>query len=117
MTATSDLLFLACVIIAISGTLIWRWKSNTLKKQKNAYRTNAYDRLVGYCSRSDHPRYEFSGKDATVVLSKEEFIPKNGQLAGKFIYLCRNAFDSRSGLQRSGHAFHAAHSCMKKGPL
>lgn len=70
-----------------------QWRRNALSRKKNAYREKAYDRLVGYSSRSDHPHYEFSGKDATVVLRKEEFLPKNGQLAGTFIYLCRNAFD------------------------
>lgn len=93
MTTNIELLYFASALVPISCVLFWHWKRTSLNRQKNEYRKNAYDRLVGYAFRSDYPEYEFSGENATVVLRKEEFFPKDEQLAGKFIYLCRNAFD------------------------
>ncbi len=93
MIARVDMLLFAVMFIAISFVLIRQWKEKGLSKRKNECRKKAHGRLVAHRSRSDHPKYEFLGKDATVVLSREKFSPKSGHLAGTFIYLCRNAFD------------------------
>ena len=86
-------LFLFAVLIAVSFPLLWQWDRKMQRRKKETFRRQAYERLVSYRSRSDDPKYEFAGKDATVVLRKEKFIPMDGQLAGTFIFLCRNAFN------------------------
>lgn len=92
MTVSFDMLCFALLFSAVSYVLIRQWKVKAISLKKESYRKNARCLLMEYKSRNDHPEYEFSGKDTTVVLTKEEFRPRNGQLAGTFIYLCRNAF-------------------------
>jgi hypothetical protein len=72
---------------------LWRWETKKLRRKRDECRNKAYSKLAGYHSHSDHPKYEFSGKNARVVFRKEEFSLMEGHLAGTFIYLCRNAFD------------------------
>lgn len=81
------------VFVAISFLCLWRWEAQKSRKKRDEKRNKAYAKLVDYRSHSDHPKYEFSGKNARVVFRKEEFSLIDGRLAGSFIYLCRNVFD------------------------
>jgi hypothetical protein len=92
--AEGEMLYSALAIfVAISFLCLWRWETTKLHKKRNECRNKAYTKLAAFRSHSDHPKYEFSGKNAHVVFRKEEFSLMEGRLAGSFIYLCRNAFD------------------------
>jgi hypothetical protein len=94
MIVEGDMLYsMAATFVAISFLYLWRLETKKLHKKKDECRKKAYAKLAGYRSHSDHPRHEFSGKDTSVILRKEEFSLIEGRLAGIFICLCRNAFD------------------------
>jgi hypothetical protein len=94
MMAEVEMLYPAiAMFVAISFLWLWRWETKKLRRKRDECRNKAYSKLAGYHSHSDHPKYEFSGKNARVVFRKEEFSLMEGHLAGTFIYLCRNAFD------------------------